>query len=445
MTEVVPNEQNTKLSVLLQLEKRARQADSRSVLFFLMVNETLSLVPYRQAFVSLKSKPVAISGVPSLDQNSPYMQWLEKLCDKIHIDETKPVEIERKNFPDSVTGDWQQWLPSHMLWVPLVHPRRKDLGGLVVVRDEPWLDADKALLGFLAETYGHALLALEGEKLGLSRFFGNLITYKKTVMVVVLVLLVFSFVPVRLTALGEAEVVPRDPAILRSPLEGVIDEIFVEPNDSVVAGDVLVQLDIQALSSSLHQAVKARDVEKVKLLQAKQLSLGDARYAGQVAVIEAMIEERSAEVDYLQEMQDLATLKSPVEGVAVFEDKAELIGRPVQIGEKIMSVARKTDSRLVVWLSTSDALTLESGAKIRLFLNTDPNHPIEATLVRSGFAANPRPEGYMAYRLEGEFDDANSSPRIGLRGVAKIYGDTASLGYYLFRKPYTALRQWFGI
>lgn len=445
MAAAVSQQQNNKLSVLLQLEKRARQANSHSVLLFLMVNETLSLVPYRQAFVVQNNKPVAISGVPLPDKNSPYMQWLQKLCKKIYREETELVEISPSSLPDSVAREWQQWLPHNMLWVPLTHPRKGHFGGLVVVRDEPWEESDKALLGFLAETYGHSLFALDGEKTGWSQRLRSLMSYKKTAIFFAVFLCCLSFIPVHLTALGEAEVIPRNPAVLRSPLEGVVDTILVEPNEFVSAGDVLVQLDTQALSSRLQQAIKGRDVERVKLLQAKQLSLSDARYAAQVSVIEAMIDERTAEVNYLQEMLGLATIEAPFEGVAVFEDKAEFIGRPVQIGEKLMLVARKTDSRLVIWLPTNDAITLESGTHVRLFLNTDPDHPIDATLMRSGFTAVPRPEGYMAYRLEAEFNGADSSPRIGLRGVAKVYGHTTTLGYYLLRKPYTALRQWFGM
>ena len=57
----------------------------------------------------------------------------------------------------------------------------------------------------------------------------------------------------------------------------------------------------------------------------------------------------------------------------------------------------------------------------------------------------PSPEGVSAYRLRGQFDPGTVVPRIGLRGTARITGEKAALGYYLFRRPIAAVREWTGL
>jgi len=53
----------------------------------------------------------------------------------------------------------------------------------------------------------------------------------------------------------------------------------------------------------------------------------------------------------------------------------------------------------------------------------------------------------MAYEAFGRLEVSadRSLPRIGTRGVAKLYGETAPLGYWLLRRPLTIARQFLGI
>lgn len=448
MVDSSSSQKSSNLSVLLQLEKKARSAKSQSALLFLIVNETINLVGYRQAFVwsEYGNGIAAVSGVPSPDPNAPYLQWAKGVSKQLNqTEEKKPQIVDVDTLPDRFHTSWDEFLAPYALWVPLYHPDERYIGAVLLARNTPFSDSEKTLLAHLAETYAHAWAAIQKNRKIVGERWGVFQGAKGILLSIAIILLALYFVPVQLTALGDAEVMPKNPAVIRSPLEGVIDQVLVSPNEQVRAGQTLLELDQRALSSRLLQAKKSREVEKVKLLKAKQMALRDRQFSSQMAIIQAMIEEQEAEVNYLEKMLVLATLTSPISGVAIFNDKTELIGKPIRIGEKIMSIAGKTDSHLVFWLATSDAIHLEKDARIRLFLNTSPNQPIEASLVSIGFTPSPRPEGYMAYRLEAKFSDPLHSPRIGLRGVAKIYGQNTSLGYLLFRRPLTALRQWTGL
>ena len=100
---------------------------------------------------------------------------------------------------------------------------------------------------------------------------------------------------------------------------------------------------------------------------------------------------------------------------------------------------------VLVWLPASDALNLEPGAPIRLFLHTDPLSPLGAELFQTSYQATQSPDGIAAYRLYGRFVDGVAQQRIGLRGTARVSGSWALLGYYLFRRPIAAVREWTGL
>jgi hypothetical protein len=98
-----------------------------------------------------------------------------------------------------------------------------------------------------------------------------------------------------------------------------------------------------------------------------------------------------------------------------------------------------------VWLPVRDALNIELGAPMKLFLHTDPLHPIAAKLQQTSYQVSMSPENVASYRLKGMFDDAKNLPRIGLRGTTRISGDWSILGYYLFRRPIASVREWTGL
>ena len=72
-----------RLSMLLQLGRLARKA-TEDELNFIMVNDSRTLIPYRQAvlfkFHHGKLEVAAISGLAVIDSSSPFLQWLTKLA-----------------------------------------------------------------------------------------------------------------------------------------------------------------------------------------------------------------------------------------------------------------------------------------------------------------------------------------------------------------------------
>jgi multidrug efflux pump subunit AcrA (membrane-fusion protein) len=70
-------------------------------------------------------------------------------------------------------------------------------------------------------------------------------------------LFVLGAVPVHMSVLAPGELVAAQPVVLRAPLDGVIDQIHVQPNQMVRKGERLFGLDEAQISSRLEVARQA--------------------------------------------------------------------------------------------------------------------------------------------------------------------------------------------
>lgn len=253
------------------------------------------------------------------------------------------------------------------------------------------------------------------------------------------------FFPVRLTVLASGELVPANPAIIRVPIEGVVDEFFVQPNQKVEEGQPLFKLDLTSLTSRLQVAQQETQIASTELRQSTLQSLSDSKSRRLIAPQEGKAAERRLEADYLRELLSKAQIKAPRAGVALFDDPSEWIGRPVVAGEKVMVVANEGQVEIEAWIPISDAIELPDAAPVTLYLNASPLSPVDGTLRYFGHEAIQRPDGSYAYRLRATLDAGESGRRVGLKGTVRVSGQFVPLSYWVFRKPLAWLRQFLGV
>ena len=438
------------LSTLVQLVKRARHAETPAELQFVIVNETHALVPYRQAVLWLSDAPgsgrvVAISGTPAIERNAPFTLWLNRALAR--LDDGKagaPRPVKAADLPAKIGDEWAEWLPAHALWVPLSVEFARWRGGLLLAREEPWSEAESHLLQELADGYAFAW----------SRFLGRprrellaWVTRRRTVLklAAAAVAAALLWLPITLSALAPAEVVPFQPTIVRAPLDGVIDRFAVQPNEPVKEGQLLLELDRRAIENRLEIATQALAVAEAEYRQAAQQALFDDKSRAQMAVLKGRMDQRRAEVNYNRSLLERIQITANRSGIAVFDDPNDWIGRPVTIGERILEIADPNQAELELWLPVADAITFQAGAEVDFFLNVAPDAPLRARLRQASYEATLSPGGVLGYRMKAELVGRNYPPRIGLKGTAKIYGEQVTLFYYLMRRPLAATRQLLGL
>ena len=442
----VSTSQTLLLTILLQLERRARGL-SREELPFMMVNETAQLLPYDQA-VLWRVQPgggvriEAVSGVAVPDPGSPFALWLTGVVRGLagREDAGAMHRLTSQGLREDQAGEWGDWLPANGLWLPLAAPGGVSLGGLVLFREAGWSDADMHVLSYLGDAYAHALALAEAPKRKFSR--AGFLSRKRMFLVLLALFLAAMFYPMRQSVLAPAEVVSRSPVLIRAPYEGVVDQIHVEPNQEVEEGQLLLSLDDTHLRGRLAVARKAYELAQAEFQQASQQAFADVQAKARLALLKGAVEREAAEVAYIESLLERIQVKSPIKGVAVFDDPNDWLGRPVALGQKIFQVSRSDDAELEILLPASDAIALEPGTEVAFFLNVDPGRKITAKLRFASYQAVATPGGGMAYRLKAVFEGPPRGFRVGLRGTAKVYGERTVLGMVLFRKPINLVRQW---
>jgi hypothetical protein len=438
------------LSTLVQLIKRVRHAATPQELGFIIVNETHALVPYRQAVLWRQDRPghgrvAAISGATTVENNAPLTLWLSRALAKFDAagEGGAPRPVEAGALPEALREEWAEWLPAHGLWVPLSDGNKKDLGALFLARDQSWAEGERHLIQELADGYASAWAAFRPRR----RFLLTPTTRASwgVRLGVVAALVIALLLPIRLSALAPADVVPFKPTIVRAPLEGVVDKFRVEPNEPVKAGQPLLDLDPRAIENKLDVAKKALSVAEAEYRQMAQQAVFDDKSRSQLAILKGRMDQRRADMTYAQSLLDRIHVTATRNGIALFDDPNDWIGKPVTIGERLLEIADPSQGELEIWLPVSDAIKLDLGTNVDFFLNVAPDAPLRATLRQASYQATVSPSGVLGYRLKAKFAEAGKVPRIGLRGTAKIYGEHVTLFYYLMRRPLAAVRQMLGL
>ena len=432
-----------RLTALLQLEKRARSA-TRDELGFVMVNETLGVVQYRQALLwspAPSQRILAVSGVTVHDPATPALAWME--CLFRWLDGRGFTAIEQiviADVPDDLRREWSEWLPPYVVWVPL-----PQLGALVLAREEPLGEGDRNVLALLADAYAHAWRAHLPRRRTLLAASMAPRTRVFVAASAIAAVIGAGFIPIRQSVLAPAEVTPHAPAILRAPLEGVVESVHVRPNETVREGQVLFALDARGLRNQLDVALGAQEAATAELRQAEQFAVVDQKVRASLPLLQGKLDQQIAEVVYLRQQLERVEVKAPKAGLAVFDDPNDWLGRPVAIGERVMLLANPEEVEIDARLPVADAIGLEPGTPVRLFLNIEPERPREAVLTFVSYQAHQGVDGILGYRVKARFIDGDDLPRIGLKGTAKLYGRLVPLAYAIFRRPVAAARQWLGL
>lgn len=441
-------------TILWDLARRARQAESDRELGFILTNDTVALAPYRQAALWLAQEGVwSLSGVVQVDANVPYAQWLDAVARHLNAQGADaPRPFSAADLPADLAAEWQHWWPTHALWMGSTAPGVP--GAALLLRDDPWTPEELAVLQEWAEVWWHAFAALHRPRItrlrGWRQRLSQLVAsqpgqawWRQRRVQVALAVLVALLWPVRLTVLAPGELVPANPLVIRAPLDGVIDVFHVQPNQQVKAEQPLFSFDEIVIQSRLEVALQALATAETDYRQTSQLALSDAKSKTQLGLLAGKVEERRAETDALQEQLARARVLAPQPGVVLMDDPSEWIGKPVATGERILRIATLDDVEVEAWVSMADAIRLSPGDAVSLYLSASPLSPVSATLRYMAHDAVQRPDGTFAYRVRATLD-GKTSHRVGLKGTAKLHGGWVPMAYWMLRRPVATVRSWLG-
>jgi hypothetical protein len=441
-------DQLNSLARIFTFEKKLREAQSIVELRYIVTNELRSISPYIYSFFGSWTKPKrfkieAISDIAVVEKTSPVTNLVQKIIQQKLKEAPTDAHVFSLEGESLVPAKGEDPLPNQFMWVPC-HSSQKGMQAILVLnRNESWTEQEVEYLRHLGTTIGHAMGSLVDKNI-----FEKMFTIMRSAFFQFILfsgIIASMFIPVSLSVIGQAEIIPNNPSIINAPIDGVIDEILVDNNDKVSKQTPLVNFEKTQLQNSFDLAQQELKVIQTELLQAQQSSFNSKEDKALVSLLQSKIILTQETVNYQKLLLDKATILSPNDGTIVIKDKQLLIGRPFQVGENIMEIADPSDVQVEIQVPVKDSITIKKGAKINVFLDSDPLNVIKASVIKFSYEPELTAENLLAYTVTAKLEQEGIHPRIGLRGSAKIFGDEVRLFFYLFRKPIIVVRQTLGL
>jgi hypothetical protein len=418
-----------KLFTLLALQRKALESSSKAALAHIAVNDTVQIVPYKQAIfwsgdthrLSLEK----VSGNAVLDDKAPYA--IEVKDALLGVLKTEPLPSASRQTHDGKSV------------AILIFRTQEDgiLGGLWLENDRPFSDAEIQVLEELCVSYtrAFALLALR-KRQGFSFSFKKPAARKKYLLIAALVTAVF---PVRETITAPAEIVARNAEIVTVPFDGMVERIETKPGNAVAAGDVLAVMEDSALAAQVILAEQSLTAAESALARARREALGSPEKRGDITRLESEIAEKRIEFDYAKTLRENGNIKAPRFGTAIFSDAKAIEGKPARMGDPLMMIADPADAELLVRVPVPSMIEIAPDAPVHFYLNVSPLSGRAGNVTSIGYQASPDPDGLLTYKLRADIADREDL-RIGWQGTAKIKGRWTVLSYKLLRRPIAAFR-----
>lgn len=440
---------------LLQLEHNCRSSENIKELFYQIVNQTRTVINYSQGVLLTtdltgKYKVVSISDISVVDSTSPYVQWIESVVfDLIKNEKSKDIFIvDNKNDLNEVNyNSINEYSPPNILFVPLKNIKENIETNYIFLlsKEEIWEEKELEIFKHISSSLAYFLFAMRSTNL-----FDSLkkISFKSRYFKIAsIVFILLMFLPVRLSVLAPLEVEGKNPYVVTSPINGVIEEIKVYPNQKVGKDELIVKFDDIDFTNNLNVAIRTLGVANAELFTASQSGFFDPRQRSQISQLESQVKLKEAEVSFSQEQLNKTKIFAKEEGIAVINNPNDWKGKPVSTGEKIFVIANPMNIELKIMLPVNESIFFEEGAIVKAFFDNDPTNSWKGKIKYISYKPELTEQNILSYKITADFEDINENnyiPSIGLRGTAKIYSKNVSLFFYLFRKPITSVRQWIG-
>jgi multidrug resistance efflux pump len=438
--------------VVRDLAAKARAAETEHALLFGIANDTFALLRYRSALVFTvhhgELQLSCASGLTSVDRRSAFGSWAEQAMQALLPRVAGQNRFTADDLPVGLRAAWFDYWPEAVHVHSLAGSGAQPLGLVVYVSDTSWPAAAAPMLDILHQVHGlclQNLRAVHSPWDGVKQLLdGRNLKTRKVLMRVLLVLLLLLLVPIRQFVIAPAEIVSLDAIAVTSPVEGIIAQMVAKPNQPVKKGDVLIRLDDTSIRNRLESARQSLEVSRAEYLAGAHRAFVSTDKTAEAGVLKGRINERLAEVAFLQDQLRLLDILASRDGIAVYGQENDWVGKPVSAGQRILELADSNQVGVHVWVPVADAINMRTGEPIHVLLYADPWNPLRATIELAGYQATKSPDGVAAYRVRATLPPQDKV-RLGLRGNAKIDGEWVVLGYFIFRRPLSTVRQWLGV
>lgn len=436
------------LIIANRLTLKALKAPTIESLRFIILNDTIHMIFYDTAqlirYEDNKASLEGVSGHTHFEENTEVNDlWTKAIHEMGNPEQAAKIEKLPENSEKMLLAK-----NAATYWLPL-KVNEKVTYFLVIQKYKGQIKGDipnepiEVVKEFLLPAFQLALKR-KIEKKPLGRLGDHLWSKKSAFAIAILLALFIVHVPLRVVT--PCEVIPKTPYVVTAPLEGIIEEITVAPGQEVKEGDTLFEYDKRIPLRKLSVIQKEVDILQSEVDRATTLGLNrDPESLNALAVLKLRLEKGKLELQLAETQASQLTVTSPTEGIAIIDDPSEWRGKPVSVGEKVLSVTNPNETKVRFWIPEKDNIVFDPEKPIRVVLNVSPNTTYEAQLIYVAGESTLSEKNVPSFIAEANWIDPPEHVKIGLEGTAILYGNNVSLFYFLFRKPWAYTRYLVGI
>lgn len=435
------------IQVANMLGQKAMKAENRESLIFVILNDTIQMIHYDRALLwdltFSKPKLLGISGESKINNHSPQVKQWTKSVENI----VEPSRAQIISFTNSLDENEQGSSKKiTMLWIPIAAHGKQALGLWLELwntgKDStPPKEMVKLLINFLVPVYG---IAWEKYSKGFDVSKLNLKKWSCYLLAVSVITLAFVIkIPLRIVA--PCEIVAKDSILITAPLEGIIENIAVNPGDYVNKGDELFHYDREAPLQGLEVARKQVEILISEIKRASTLGFNDPKVLKDLAILTVKLEKEKLNLELAEYYASQLDVKAPEAGVVMLDNPDEWRGNPVKIGEKVLAISDPDKSKIRMWIPEGDNVAIDPEKSVKIYLNISPETSYSASLTYIANESFISEKGVSSFISEADWRRKPKEIRFGLKGTAVLYGEKVSLLYYVIRKPWAYLRDVLGM
>lgn len=441
-----------RLALLHQINVEGALSENRDAFIFHILNKSIGVAVYDRAtlwrFNGAKPSLLGVSGQSELDKRSELgALWRRVIANLENPKQAGPVT--QKQITKSGRKDWEKLnktIPGlRPLWLPM-HSKGKLAGGLWVERwhENGWAESETRLMASLSMGYAASwdkFFKARKTAAPVRRIVGRVVL--TLLLLAAAYALIFIKAPLRIVA--PCEVAPKSPFVVTAPLNGVIAELDIRPNQAVQPGDMLFSYDKRVPKEELNIARQQARVISSTLERARLQAFESPEARAEVAILKLKLEQERIRQRLAEQNVALLEVFAERSGRVVVQEPDSWRGRPVVVGEKVLEIVDPDRTLLHIWLPEDDNVLFDRHKPIKVLLNAFPERDLEAALSFVDREVSESPKGEPRIKAEAEWRGRPEGVKMGLMGVAVLYGEDVPLGYWLARKPLFWLRRELGI
>ncbi|WP_432472119.1 efflux RND transporter periplasmic adaptor subunit [Amphritea sp. HPY] len=268
---------------------------------------------------------------------------------------------------------------------------------------------------------------------------------KKLFFICLLSFLIMFVVPIRESIVVPGRLIPESQVLVRSGMTGAVDKVIVSLGEKVLKGDLLFTLDSSELEQKLKLALFSLEAAKEAYDKSARKLLSSKNESNQISVAlsQAAVATKQAEVAYLRNQLELTSIYAPESGEIFYDLDTELLGRSVNAGQRLAVVATGDNADVEAWIPSG--YLVEFPEFVDATFRSGQKPLIEAEIFYISHSPVVLPDGSVAYRMRAKVKNEQNGVTFGARGEVEVKGNYVPISLLLLRGPLDAIRKIIGL